>query len=245
MIELPRPYTLVIKESTTSTNTDAAELAEAGAPDLTVVWAQTQCAARGRYGRQWQAPRGNLFWSAIVRIPAGDPLDGLTISVAMAVFDAVRAHVPADRAVAIKWPNDILIENRKTSGILIERNERAGWAIVGVGINVLHAPDSQAVTYPATSMADEGSGASLDDVCLNFSNAFLRRIEAWRDQGFTPALRQGYLERLWKLNETITVSFDAAREQTQTGRLAGIDEQGHLLLDVDGRIVTIAAADVS
>lgn len=244
MIELPTPMSLVFKEETGSTNSDAMDLARAGAADMTVVWALRQTAARGRYGRTWQASEGNLFWSAIVIIPEETPLDGLAISVAMAVFDTVRSFVPDARPLSIKWPNDVLIGGAKASGILIERNGAAGWAVVGIGINVAHVPDAASVSYPAASLASVGARVTLNEVCLALSHAFLRRVNTWRAEGFSPSLRAEYLSRLWRLNETVTIGFDADRRVTKSGRLLGINEAGHLLLDEDGAVSAIAAGDV-
>lgn len=244
MINLPHPMSLVFKSTTGSTNTDAAELALAGAADLTVVWARRQNAARGRYGRAWHAPDGNLFWSVVVHIRPNTPLDGLSIVSAMAVYDAVKTLLPRSATLAVKWPNDVLIRDRKVSGILIERSGAEAWAVVGIGINVAHAPPATLTKYPATALAAEGVNVTLESVVLELSRAFLNRISEWREEGFSARLRDEYLSSLWRLNETVTISFDAERRVTKTGRLLGVDDLGHLLLETDGVVSTIAAGDV-
>jgi BirA family transcriptional regulator, biotin operon repressor / biotin---[acetyl-CoA-carboxylase] ligase len=125
---------------TDSTNTRARELVEAGAPGGTVVTAREQTAGRGRVGRVWTAPDGKaLLYSAILR-----PLDQrhllLPLSVPLAVCAAAEALRPGIEC-QVKWPNDIWLEGRKLSGILIEARPQDGWAVIGVGLNLSIAPD--------------------------------------------------------------------------------------------------------
>ncbi|HMC50537.1 MAG TPA: biotin--[acetyl-CoA-carboxylase] ligase [Solirubrobacterales bacterium] len=123
-----------------STNTRARELVEAGAPGGTVVTAREQTAGRGRIGRVWTAPEGKaLLYSAILR-----PLDErhllLPLSVPLAVCAAAEALRPGSECM-VKWPNDIWLEGRKLSGILIEAKPQDGWAVIGIGLNLTIAPD--------------------------------------------------------------------------------------------------------
>lgn len=118
-----------------STNARARELVEAGAPGGTVVTAEEQTAGRGRQGRTWTAPPGKaLLYSAILR-----PLDErhllLPLAVPVAVCEAAEALAP-ELECAIKWPNDIWVEERKLAGVLIEAKPQDGWAVTGVGLNL-------------------------------------------------------------------------------------------------------------
>lgn len=120
---------------TDSTNTRAKELAEAGAPNGTVITAAEQSAGRGRKGRSWTAPPdAALLYSAILR-----PLDErhllLPLAVPLAVCEAAEELQP-DIDCEIKWPNDVWIEGRKVAGVLIEAKPQDGWAVIGVGVNV-------------------------------------------------------------------------------------------------------------
>jgi BirA family biotin operon repressor/biotin-[acetyl-CoA-carboxylase] ligase len=120
---------------TDSTNARARELVEAGAPGGTVVTAAEQTAGRGRQGRSWTAPPGKaLLYSAILR-----PLDErhllLPLSVPLAVCETAEELAPGIEC-AIKWPNDIWVEERKLAGILIEAKPQDGWAVIGVGLNL-------------------------------------------------------------------------------------------------------------
>jgi BirA family biotin operon repressor/biotin-[acetyl-CoA-carboxylase] ligase len=145
---------------TDSTNTRARELAAAGAPGGTVVTAREQTAGRGRVGRVWTAPDGKaLLYSAILR-----PLDErhllLPLSVPLAVCAAAEALRPGIEC-QVKWPNDVWLERRKLSGILIEARPQDGWAVIGVGLNLHIAPDEfpPDLRHPAVSLfaATEGS----------------------------------------------------------------------------------------
>jgi BirA family biotin operon repressor/biotin-[acetyl-CoA-carboxylase] ligase len=125
---------------TDSTNSRARELIEAGAPGGTVVTAREQTAGRGRVGRVWTAPEGKaLLYSAILR-----PLDQrhllLPLSVPLAVCAAAETLRPGI-SCQVKWPNDVWLEGRKLSGILIEARPQDGWAVIGVGLNLSIAPD--------------------------------------------------------------------------------------------------------
>ena len=138
----------------------ARELVEAGALGGTVVTAREQTAGRGRVGRVWTAPEGKaLLYSAILR-----PLDKrhllLPLSVPLAVCAAAEALRPGI-SCQVKWPNDIWLEGRKLSGILIEARPQDGWAVIGVGLNLSIAPDEfpPGLRQPAVSLfvAPEGS----------------------------------------------------------------------------------------
>ncbi|HEX4465371.1 MAG TPA: biotin--[acetyl-CoA-carboxylase] ligase [Solirubrobacterales bacterium] len=125
---------------TDSTNTRARELVEAGAPGGTVVTAREQTAGRGRVGRVWTAPKGKaLLYSAILR-PLGQRHLLLPLSVPLAVCAAAEELRPGI-SCQVKWPNDIWLEGRKLSGILIEARPQDGWAVIGIGLNLSIAPE--------------------------------------------------------------------------------------------------------
>jgi BirA family biotin operon repressor/biotin-[acetyl-CoA-carboxylase] ligase len=120
---------------TDSTNSRARELAAAGAPHGTVVTASEQTAGRGRQGRTWAAPPNKaLLYSAIVR-PLEEHHMMLPLAVPLAVCQAAEELNP-DLECKVKWPNDIHVEGRKLSGVLIEARPQDGWAVVGVGLNL-------------------------------------------------------------------------------------------------------------
>ncbi len=136
-------------DSVGSTSDEALRLAREGAPHGTVVTAREQTAGRGRVGRAWASPPGNLYLSVLLRLdlPVARIAE-LSFVAALAVAETVDAFV-AGRA-SLKWPNDVLIDGAKVAGILIEQAD--GVAVIGIGVNVAHCPSGLA--YPVTSLMD-------------------------------------------------------------------------------------------
>ena len=130
-------------ESCASTNDEAARYARAGASHGTIVIAERQEAGRGREGRAWASPSGGLYFSAIMRppLPLAD-VPPITLAIGIAVCDATRAFgAPA----ALKWPNDVLIGDKKLAGVLVETQSQGGRldsVIVGIGVNLGSVPDA-------------------------------------------------------------------------------------------------------
>lgn len=212
-----------------STNREALRRIAAGAPHGTVVQARRQTGGRGRRGRDWISPPGNLYATLIVR-PDGDAALGqLGFVAALAAGDALRRHAP----VRFKWPNDLMLEGRKLGGILVETS--GGAAAVGIGINIASAPDG--TETPATHLpADVAPDVLLDDIRARFDGWYLR----WRDDGFAP-LRAAWLEHAVGLGQPIRVRL--ARE-TIDGVFDDLDAGGGLILDLGQGRRTISAGDV-
>ncbi len=220
---------------TSSTNDRGRELAEAGAPQGTIVTAAEQTQGRGRSGRRWSAPAGAaLLVSAILR-----PLDQghglLPLAVPLAVCEAIEALAPL--GCQVKWPNDVWISERKVAGVLIEARPPA-WAVIGVGVNVA-IPDRASpadLRWPATSV---GHGVGVDDVLAELCERLARWVDAPAGEvldAFTTrdALRGRHLR--WE------GAGDAA---AGAGAGAGIDERGHLLVDADsGARLSLGAGEV-
>jgi BirA family transcriptional regulator, biotin operon repressor / biotin---[acetyl-CoA-carboxylase] ligase len=241
---LPDGYRLILRDTVNSTNDEAKRLARAGVEEGTLVWALQQTAGRGRRGRGWSSPRGNLYASLVLR-PAC-PLDRaaqLGFVAALAVCDALAALVPGLRDPALKWPNDVLVGGRKIGGILLESEIGDGgnpaFVIVGVGINLVSAPVN--AEFPATSIAAEGPRPPEPAAMLEaFVWQFDSWARCWRMEGFAP-VRLAWRTRARGLGEPIRVHLESA---TLHGRFADIDQQGVLLLDTpDGRRY-ISAGDV-
>lgn len=211
---------------TDSTNARARELAMAGAPGGTIVTASEQTAGRGRQGRTWSAPPGKaLLMSAIVRdLSPKDALLPLAVPVAVAeACDAV-----AGTTCGIKWPNDIWIDGRKVSGILLEGRPQEGWAVIGVGLNVATTRDEfpEELRDIATSLAiASGSDPGVEPVLEAVLDALERRLAAGPE-----AIRSAWRDRDVLLDSQI-------RWSGGEGTAAGIDDDGSLLADTsDGRV---------
>jgi BirA family biotin operon repressor/biotin-[acetyl-CoA-carboxylase] ligase len=229
-----------------STNTLGMEMAGQGSPEGTVVIAETQTGGKGRRGRKWISPKGNLYLSVILRpdIPMHKaPLITLMGAVAAATTIRKVCGIPAD----IKWPNDILIAGRKVSGLLTEMSaeqDRIRHIVLGIGIDVNMDPDvlPPDVRAHATTLATE-AGKKIDRPA--FLQQLLRELDHWY-QAFLLNEQDVLCE--WKaLNATIgnLVTVSGAGE-TLEGLAQGIDEDGRLIVMLgDGTQRTVAAGDVT
>ncbi len=247
-LNLPGIYNLVTFDSVSSTNDEAKKLAEQGedaAPDGTLVWARSQSAGRGRRGREWFGAEGNLYCSLILR-PDAPAIEATQLGyvAALAIYDTIGELCPPGYEAHCKWPNDVLLNSKKVSGILMESSGSSpdghlDWLILGVGINVATHPDD--TPYPATSFAAEGArDISVEDTLASFSRNFLVWCRRWMEDGFE-GLRETWVWRAAGLNEEILVRLE---NQELSGIFAGIDENGALRLRQNENEQTITVGDV-
>jgi BirA family biotin operon repressor/biotin-[acetyl-CoA-carboxylase] ligase len=219
---------------TGSTNDDVAALAEAGAPEGTWLQAGRQSGGRGRQGRGWRSPPGNLYASTLVRLRGGDPpAPSLALVAAVALHEAVALFAGAD-AVRIKWPNDLLAGSAKLAGILLERSGDA--VVIGFGANLAHHPDD--LDRPASSLALL-TGSAPDPRAFGeaLAEAFARRLELWRTAGLAP-ICSAWLAAAHPPGTRLAT-------QEGKGRFDGLDEGGALRLRLDdGSLRLIHAGDV-
>lgn len=237
-------YRLIRLAEIDSTSEDAKRRAQAGAPEGTVVWADRQTAGHGRRARPWHSPAGNLYCSIVLRpdCPPGRAAQ-LTYAGALAVGGAIEELLPPGVSLHYKWPNDVLVDGRKTAGVLLESAMSAAgglaWLVVGIGINVISHPDH--VSYPATHLAAHGAGVDLGVLLEKVTEEFLVWHEAWRRGAFTE-IRERWLERAAGLGAAIEVSLDSG---LLTGRFVTVDGDGALVLTArDGARVRVPAGDV-
>lgn len=243
---LPAGYRLVERGTVDSTNSEAVRLAEDGAADGTVVWAKRQTAGRGRCGRRWESPKGNLYCSLVLR-PEVPPAEAaqLSFAAALALGEALDGILPAASRLTFKWPNDVLLDGRKVAGILLESSGSRGgcldWLVVGCGLNVTHFPKI-VVGLPATSLQAVGvMDARLDGLLAGFLQAFEDWRARWRSAGPAP-LRDAWLARAAQVRGEIAVRLSGDELH---GRFMGLDSSGALLLDLpDGSQRTVTAGDV-
>ena len=219
-----------------STMEEARRLALAGAAHGTVVVAEEQRAGRGRAGRSWVSPPGNLHATVVLQPGAeARSAPGLAFVVANAVADAVDGL--AGPGTTLKWPNDILRGGAKLAGILLERTDD-GAVLAGIGMNVSHSPPG--LPYPVTSLAALGCGAEVGAVLAAVMAALRVEWQAWRDEGFALVL-QRWAARGPALGSRMVAQVGA--EQV-TGRFAGLREDGALLLDTAAGRRAVVAGDV-
>lgn len=243
--KLPPAYRLVARATVGSTMDEARALAEAGAEDGTLVWAREQAGGRGRQGRPWDSPPGNLYMTLILR-PECTPNQAAQLGFAagVALGDAIGSVCPP-LDVLYKWPNDVLLNGRKVAGVLLESKSTADgkldWLLLGLGANVESFPKDSA--YPATSLRFEGTPAEVTAVDLleAFARHFMNWASRWLEEGFGP-LRNAWLAHAAAKGETIEVRLP---NESLAGVFVDLDQDGRLLLRLsDGRLRTIAAGDV-
>jgi BirA family biotin operon repressor/biotin-[acetyl-CoA-carboxylase] ligase len=242
---VPEGYRLVCRDSIDSTNEEAKRLARDGAPEGCVVWARQQTAGRGRRGRGWHSPPGNLYVSLILRPDCTvDQAAQLGFAAALAVGQALRVIRPALEGLSYKWPNDVLLNRRKLAGILLESETampaRLAFLVLGVGVNLMTSP--QGTEFPATSVAEEGFGVISPALMLEaFVREFERWKSRWRAQGFAPVRTAWLAAAAIPSGGPMRVRLEAAILQ---GRFRGIDHEGNLLLDCAGECRRITAGEV-
>jgi len=241
------PASIRLLEETDSTNAEARRLAEAGESGPLWIVAHRQTAGRGRRGRVWVDPSGNLsatLLTTVRRSPA--EAAQLTFVAALAVADLVDAFVPPS-LVAIKWPNDILLAGDKVSGILIESGAHANgslWLAVGIGINLARAPTG--TDRPATALADHLRGDVTAVPTPEAAAAILTRTFAvwmarWETLGFQPVL-DAWAARAAGLDGPAVARLG---HETVGGRAEGLAPDGALRLRLaDGGLRLISAGDV-
>jgi BirA family biotin operon repressor/biotin-[acetyl-CoA-carboxylase] ligase len=220
---LPDGWTLVALDTVGSTNDEAAQRADAGAPEGTVVWSREQTGGRGRRGRHWASPVGNLYTSTILRpdCPAQRAAE-LGFAAALAVADIV----PAGREVRVKWPNDVLVDGGKIAGILLEsaigQTGQVQHVVAGIGVNVGFAPQLPEMRYPGSAL-----GGSVEAALEKLAAALAARLAEWRREGFE-TVRAAWLAKAGPLGTEVDVKLG---EGLVRGRFAGLDREGALLLD--------------
>lgn len=225
-----------------STNDRVRELARSGAPEWTVVLAAEQAGGRGREGRAWSSPPGGLYLSVLLR-PSPAAASRLPLAAGVAVADAVREHgVPA----RLKWPNDVLVDDRKLAGILCESASGAGtidWVALGIGVNVELDP----ATLPPELRGQTASLRALGASCSlpEAAASVLAALRVWYDalvshpESVIDAWRARSAAWWGKPVEVRTMS------ELFTGRAVDVDAEGALLVTTpDGQTRRVLSGDV-
>jgi BirA family biotin operon repressor/biotin-[acetyl-CoA-carboxylase] ligase len=234
---LPAEFRRIAHDEIGSTNSEALSLAEAGAAEFTLVTARRQTAGRGRGGRAWTSPDGNLFASVILRPDRPvSVVSQLSFVTALAVGDLLDGLGVQGR-IAFKWPNDVQVDGAKVSGILLEGG--AGHLVAGIGINLAHYPSD--TPYPATSVAEKRGRSDIEEAVGLLAAALLRRYRQWLADGFMP-VRAAWLARAHGLGSEVTVRLHGG--QADRGIFSALDETGALVLTRDGVSRKISAGDV-
>lgn len=236
-------HTIRTVAETGSTNADMLALATSGVSEGLWLRAERQTSGRGRQGRAWASPGGNLYASTLVWLRSGDPPPAtLGLVAAVALAEVVEAYLglgaAAVEGLVLKWPNDVLLGGAKLSGILLERADDA--VVIGIGVNLAHHPID--LDRPATSLTAHGVTPEPADFLDTLANAFARWLAIWRAEGLGP-IRARWLERAHAQGSALTARLPDGT--AIDGLFQGLDPGGALILRLaDGATRVIHAADV-
>ena len=238
---------VLILQETDSTNLEARRRAEAGEFGPLWIGAKRQTAGRARRGRVWDMDTGNLAQTLLIKLDkTPSEASQLTFVAALAVYDLVGRYVPPS-LVTIKWPNDVLLDGKKVSGILLESGSVSSsslWLAIGIGVNLKTFPSG--TDRPATAVADhlsaqQTSAPTVEEAGEALASAFDYWFLKWLIEGFE-AVRQAWIDRTPGLHGPCIARLP---DETLEGTADGIEPDGSLRLKLaDGTVRVISAGDV-
>ena len=216
--------------------------ADPSLPEGYVITAKDQTKGRGRHGRTWEGSDGNLYFSFLLKPDAIQPdkIGLLSLAVGLAVFQTLKPLIK-NLDINIKWPNDILIEGKKISGILIElfsdQNNTPQAFIVGIGINIKSSPMKDSTCLDSLTK----QGYVPENILYQFLSNFKKLYAQWKSGEFE-SLIESYKAGNIPKGQGISVKLP---NQTHEGHYYDIDHNGNLILEKkDGSLVTITSGDV-
>ncbi len=230
-----------------STLNEAARIAPTAQGPVWIM-AHHQTAARGRRGRVWANPKGNLATTLLMR-PQGNPEQAALRSfvAALALFDACVAVTGRAAGLSLKWPNDVLLNGGKLAGILLEstgQGRELAYLSIGIGVNLSEAPTPGAVepgaVRPVSLLSETGTDVCPEDFLTELAAAYAGYETQFETYGFEP-IRTAWLARAARLGEVITARTAASET---VGTFETVDAGGNLVLKTAKGRVNIPAADV-
>lgn len=244
-------YRLLVVDVTESTNDDALRAAEGGDPGLLWIVAGEQRSGRGRHGRPWSSPPGNLYASLLLIEPCDVSLaPQLGFVAGLALHEAVEqvAGTGAPR-LSLKWPNDLLVDGAKVAGLLLEGHRvgsgRAFATVIGFGVNVASAPKD--TPYPACALRGLRQDLTRESLFAALSKSFAGAFSAWKaaqsvgPAGFFAAMRLLWQERAAGLGTEVSVKLPSGERR---GTFDGLDPHGRLRLITGDGLELIDAGDL-
>ena len=232
-------YTHYALDSIDSTNEEAKRLIrQGGAEDKLIISAKSQTNGHGRYGRAWESPSGNLYFSVLLKAEGGlQKSSQMSFVAAYALAELLAELLPQKACLNYKWPNDILVDAEKISGILLESLD--GWIIIGIGVNIKNYPEN--VAMPATSLEKcRCSDIFAEDVLDKFTYVFEKAHYFWKSKGFS-TIRDSLMNCAYRLDEEIKINLE---NKTLQGVFKGINESGELELATDDGVKLISSGEV-
>ncbi len=223
-------------ESVVSTNDTIKEMLPIYGKDI-VISAISQTGGRGRRGRSWQEKKGNLYFTYGQEAPAYE-LSRIVCLVGLSLAKVIK-RLDSKKDVKIKWPNDVFLEGKKVSGILIENIGENLWGI-GIGVNVKESPNLKGAPYKATSLRECGINLDRTELMQYYLEQFSTDMKAYQDKGFSE------LKEQWK---SMAKNFQGkikikAEKGIKRGIFKDIDDNGYLILSTEEGEERIIAGDL-
>lgn len=226
------------KPQTASTNDDAAALSRTLTGAKFIISAERQSQGRGRRGRAWVGCEGNLFFSQGLTAELRS-LGQIVCLSALSLCQTVQGLLPAPHKVQIKWPNDILVDDCKISGTLLEKGE-GDYLIIGTGVNIKQAPQGVNPLYQTAALADFGINIDRLTFLRSYIDNFDNNYALWQSSGFAE-IRRAWLNNVKALGEEIVVR---TADKEIRGIFTDIGFNGELHLQIDGENKCVYAGDV-
>ena len=237
---VPAGYRLHSFDTIDSTNAEALRRIADGTTGGDILWAGEQTGGRGRRGRLWSSPPGNLYVTITVPTPADRLVGQLAFVAALGAGEAVRGLLASPDLLQYKWPNDLMLDGRKLGGILIEASPRgqSNLVAIGMGLNVAVSPSG----LRAVSLKEMGLAVSVRQILQEVCQSFDHWYRVWLQEGFAP-VRKRWLEAAHRKGDRIDVRFPD--DTMIDGSFNGIDPNGALILEQSGgKIDLISAGEV-
>ncbi len=243
----PQGYGLHVLDEVDSTLNEAARMAPTVSGPVWIM-ARVQTAARGRRGRAWANPVGNLAATLVLPDPGRPDVAALRSFVtALALFDACVAVTGRTDGFSLKWPNDVLLNGGKLAGILLESAGQAGGVghlAIGVGVNLIAAPPAEMVEAralrPVSLLSETGCSVAPEDMLAELAIAYDAYERQFQTYGFDP-IRRAWLDRAARLGEVVTARIGS---EEVVGTFDTVDADGNLVLVTANGRDRIPAADV-
>ncbi len=242
-------YTILSFPRLASTNDTAFEMVENFQADHNyVITCDSQTQGKGRLGRNWQEGQGNLYFSLILQPKSDKKISSELVFVAInALYDAVfglfvEQNLQQNVKIAKKWPNDLLINDKKVAGILLEADvsQAQPYIVIGIGVNV--ATNPQNIMFEAANLQEFGLKINKNQLLLTFLDNFSNNFQSWQDFGFK-VVKNKFLENAWHLNEQIAINNEKANV---SGLFVDMDDNGAIIIkDRQGQNRHLLVGDVS
>lgn len=242
-------YTILSSPQLASTNDSAFEMVENFQADHNyVITCDSQTQGKGRLGRNWQEGQGNLYFSLILQPKNDNKTSSELVFVAInALYDAVfglfvEQDLQKNVKITKKWPNDLLVNDRKVAGILLEGgvSRSQPYIVIGIGVNI--ATNPQNIMFEAANLQEFGLKVNKNQLLLAFLDNFSNNFQSWQDFGFK-VVKNKFLENAWRLNEQIAIDNEKVKV---SGLFTGMDDDGAIVVkDQQGQNRRLLVGDVS